>query len=241
MAEQDPAPASASSATAAAADSLINRDDGIKYWESIDADNNGMLGGFAHISKIDLQGSRNFLAKLGIGQKAGLRKVASTLEGGAGIGRITQGLLVDISEHVDVVEPVAKFTARLEGAPGVRSIFKMGLEAWQPAAGTQYDLIWIQWCVGHLTDEQLVLFLRRCATALEPDAGLLVVKENISTYGADEFDEVDSSVTREDGSFRNIFKQAGLKLLRVELQKGFPRGGAGSLLPVRMYALRPET
>ncbi|KAK3377559.1 alpha-N-methyltransferase NTM1 [Podospora didyma] len=219
--------------------SLINKDDGIKYWESIDADVNGMLGGFASITKVDLQGSRNFLAKLGVGNKTGLRRAKNALEGGAGIGRITQGLLVDVAEQVDVIEPVAKFTAGLEGKPGVRSIYNIGLEEWEVAEDVQYDLVWIQWCVGHLTDEQLVQFLERCKTALEPDAGFIVLKENNSSSGVDVFDEIDSSVTRDDGTFRDIFKKAGLRLVKTELQRGFPRG-AGGLLPVRMYALRPE-
>lgn len=50
----------------------------------VDADVNGMLGGFPYISRIDLQGSRNFLAKLGIGTKQGLQTVGAALEGGAG-------------------------------------------------------------------------------------------------------------------------------------------------------------
>lgn len=65
-------------------DALISRDDARKYWESVDADVNGMLGGFPHISRVDLRGSRNFLAKLGIGSKPGQRVATSALEGGAG-------------------------------------------------------------------------------------------------------------------------------------------------------------
>lgn len=65
-------------------DSLISKDNGIKYWESIDADVNGMLGGFPHISRVDIRASRNFLAKLRIGSKPGLHVVDSALEGGAG-------------------------------------------------------------------------------------------------------------------------------------------------------------
>lgn len=71
-------------------DSLINQENGRKYWEGIDADANGMLGGipsiekFSNISKIDLQSSRNFLAKLGIGRRNGLRVVDRAVEGGAG-------------------------------------------------------------------------------------------------------------------------------------------------------------
>jgi protein N-terminal methyltransferase len=113
------------------------------------------------------------------------------------IGRITEGLLLDgIARQVDVIEPIAKFTAALQGKPGVRTVFTMGLEDWQPSPDVQYDLIWIQWCVAHLTDEQLVRFLERCKSALNPDDGLIVVKENNSTSGADEFDDLDSSVTR---------------------------------------------
>lgn len=51
---------------------------------AVDADVNGMLGGFPYVSKVDLQTSRNFLAKLGIGTKEGQRIVNAALEGGAG-------------------------------------------------------------------------------------------------------------------------------------------------------------
>ncbi|KXJ85120.1 hypothetical protein Micbo1qcDRAFT_224709 [Microdochium bolleyi] len=61
-----------------------------RYWESVNADIDGMLGGipsitgFSHVSKVDFQGSRAFLAKLGIGKKNGRRTVENALEGGAG-------------------------------------------------------------------------------------------------------------------------------------------------------------
>ena len=70
-------------------DSLIDARAGREYWQSVSADVNGMLGdipsykGFANISRIDLQGSRAFLAKLGIGAEPG-QKVASAVDGGAG-------------------------------------------------------------------------------------------------------------------------------------------------------------
>lgn len=60
------------------------------YWEGVNADIDGMLGGipsiagFSQVSKVDLQGSRSFLAKLGIGKKNGRRTVENALEGGAG-------------------------------------------------------------------------------------------------------------------------------------------------------------
>ncbi|RYP65721.1 hypothetical protein DL771_008166 [Monosporascus sp. 5C6A] len=185
-----------------APDCRVNTDHGKKYWEAAEADVNSMLGGvplikgFSYISRVDLQGSRSFLAKLGIGNKQGRRSVDSVLEGGAGVGRITEGLLLDVAESVDVIEPVAKFTASLQDKHGVRKVFNVGLEEWQPVDGMKYDLIWNQWCLGYLTDAQLIQYLKSCKEALNQKKGLIVVKENISTSGIDLFDDEDSSVTR---------------------------------------------
>ncbi|KAL7626302.1 hypothetical protein AAE478_003073 [Parahypoxylon ruwenzoriense] len=242
MPASETAAGSAPAAGAAAGpDSLISPDDGRRYWAGIDADVNGMLGGYPGVSRIDLRGSRSFLAKLGLGRTKGLKAVGRALEGGAGIGRITQGLLVEMAETVDVVEPIAKFTAALEGRPGVGRIYNVGLEEWRPEPEDTYDLVWNQWCVGHLTDHQLEAYLRRCSGALSKGdngkaTGVIVVKENLSTSGEDLFDELDSSVTRQDETFREIFEKAGLRIVKTELQHGFPH----ELYPVRMYALKPK-
>lgn len=95
---------------------------------------------------------------------------------------------------------MAKFTAGLQGKEGVRHVYNHGLQDWEPVDGLTYDLIWTQWCVGHLTDSQLVEYLKRCQVALNPGA-MIVLKENLSTSGRDVFDELDSSVTRWVGSF----------------------------------------
>jgi protein N-terminal methyltransferase len=65
------------------ADANINHEDARNYWQSIDGDVNGMLGGFPYISRVDLQGSKNFLAKLGLGGKS-KRTVGRTVDCGAG-------------------------------------------------------------------------------------------------------------------------------------------------------------
>lgn len=71
-------------------DARINKDQGIQYWNSVASDDNAMLGGvpsvggFSYVSKVDLQGSRTFLARLGIGTKRGRHDVESALEAGAG-------------------------------------------------------------------------------------------------------------------------------------------------------------
>ncbi|KAM9916136.1 hypothetical protein OXX59_010207 [Metschnikowia pulcherrima] len=63
--------------------------------------------------------------------------------------------------------------------------------------------------------------------------GTLIVKENIAPV-EDIFDPTDSSVTRTDAKFRQLFQMAGFKLIASDVQKGMPK----ELYPVRMYCLK---
>ena len=224
-------------------DAQISTADSLKYWNSISTTVDGMLGGFPQISRTDLKGSANFLAKI-------RREFPSStttcvlhrgVDCGAGIGRVTAGFLSKICEVVDVVEPVEKFAqeakvAKLAGNGKVGKAYVTGLECWRPEE--RYDLIWNQWCLDHLTDGQLVEYLKRCKEAVTVH-GWIVIKENISTNleGEDMFDETDSTVTRSHEKFQQLFKEADVRLMKTEIQRGFPKGL--QLLPVRFYALRP--
>ncbi|KAI1164050.1 alpha-N-methyltransferase NTM1 [Nemania serpens] len=226
-----------------ASDARINSDHSRHYWQGVDANDNGMLGGYGRVSRVDLRGSRSFLAKLGFGRKNGAKAIRRVLEGGAGIGRITCGLLLDLAETVDVVEPISKFTDGLAERGSVGKIFNLGLEEWRPdgAVDVRYDVIWNQWCLGHLTDAQLEEYLVRCKSVLSIDEdggfkGVIVVKENMSSTSEDIFDETDSAVTRKEATFRDIFEKAGLRIIKTELQHGLP----SELFPVRMFALKPK-
>ena len=218
-------------------DSRISQTDGLKYWESIPATASGMLGGYPQISRIDLRGSLNFLAKLRRGTPSPKERLTRGVDCGAGIGRVTAGCLSKICKAVDLVEPVESFAVVAKALElsdcEMGDVYMTGLEDWVPAK--EYDVIWAQWVVGHLTDAQLVKFLIRCKAAVG-EHGWIVLKENLSTdrEGKDSFDDIDSSVTRSDGSFRRLFEESGLSILRTELQSGFPK----SLYPVRLYALR---
>lgn len=245
-------------------DASIDVAHSLEYWNSVSPDVNGMLGGFPQTSRIDLQGSSNFLTKLRRGKSQASKEPLQPLERvadcGAGIGRITKGLLLGVSNKVDIVEPVKKFTDELVQSLGngeyagdgeskdrkgqVGEVINLGLQDWIPEPGA-YDVIWNQWCVGHLTDAQLVVYLRRCSEGLKKAAqgdatskSWVVVKENMSTdiHHKDIYDDEDSSVTRSDKKFRALFQEAGLKIVATEQQRGMPR----ELFPVRMYALRPE-
>ena len=235
-----------------------------------------MLGGYPSVSATDLRGSLVFINKLRRTSRhySANKRLPRAADCGAGIGRVTAGLLSRVAECVDAVEPVAEFAGRVrrlegdedgggggqgggdevrgekgegggESSPKASSmrmhagcklgkVYVCGLEAWEPEES--YDLIWVQWCLGHLQDEELTGFLKRCGQKLRR-GGWLVVKENLSTdgQGRDVWDEEDSSFTRADKSYRRLFEEAGWSVVKSELQRGFPK----ELYPVRFYALQP--
>lgn len=224
-------------------DELINHNAAITYWTSVSPDVNGMLGGYPQVSRIDLRGSANFLAKIRrrIPSMPTTGKLKLAVDCGAGIGRIAEGFLTHACEVVDVVEPVENFArvvreSALKADGRIGDIYVTGLEDWVPPAEKKYDLIWNQWCLGHLTDKQLVEYLVRCKGALS-ERGLIVVKENTSTSMEDLFDELDNSVMRTDAKFKALFAEAELDLIKTEEQLGFSK--SLGLYPVRFYALRP--
>ncbi|KAL4797911.1 alpha-N-methyltransferase NTM1 [Aspergillus venezuelensis] len=234
-------------------DSKIDPSFSLSYWTSFPATTSTMLGAFGDYpwyTRIDLRGSKTFVSKVRrmIPGCPTTGKLKMGVDCGAGVGRVTEGLLRDICETIDAVEPVKKFADVIISRKGkeeesrrpssIGEVYIKGIESWIPAEGKRYDLIWAQFCANYVTDEQLVLYLQRCRDALN-GTGFIVLKENVSTdpRGRDMFDEEDSSVTRTDGKFRALMGRAGVAVLASEVQMGFPR--EFNLLPVRFYALRP--
>lgn len=86
--------------------------------------------------------------------------------------------------------------------------------------------------LGHLTDNHLVEFLRRCQKALRPN-GLIVIKDNVSYEGVVP-DEVDSSVCRDLKIVHSLVGRAGLRIIHEEQQMNFPK----EIYQVHTLALR---
>src|SRR5271156_6966708 len=153
------------------ADAQINHADSLKYWNSVSSDVSGMLGGFPQVSRIDLRGSQNFLTKLRrLAGDTANGNLSLGVDCGAGIGRVTEGFLSKACEAVDIVEPVEAFATvvkdgKLKQERKVGDIYVVGLETWKPSK--TYNLIWNQWCVGHLTDADLVEYLKRCGAVID--------------------------------------------------------------------------
>ncbi|KLO14698.1 DUF858-domain-containing protein [Schizopora paradoxa] len=126
----------------------------------------------------------------------------------------------------------------------------LGRAGYSPEAGNPdpsgYDVIWCQWCMGHLSDEDLVRFLKQSKEALRSTAddtgdfdGIIVIKENLcseETPGEARtvFDDEDNSLTRSDHAWKKCIEAAGLRIVKEEIQLGLPV----ALYAVKTYALR---
>ncbi|KAI8360787.1 alpha-N-methyltransferase NTM1 [Blakeslea trispora] len=222
--------------------------DAQKYWNGVTPTVDGMLGGLSVVDPVDVKSSLEFLHEFVYGKKgannATVKEAMITnqyaCDCGAGIGRVTKNFLLKVPfEKVDLVEQAPSFVEQAKSSYLKQEIEKgqigqilcQGLQDFQPEQG-KYDLIWCQWVLGHLTDDHLVAFFKRCTQGLKPN-GLIGVKENTASKEA-LFDEEDSSITRPNEELKRLFNEAGLEVVKEEVQKGFPQG----LFPVRMYMLR---
>ncbi|KAF9949373.1 hypothetical protein BGZ72_008842 [Mortierella alpina] len=254
--------------------------DAEKYWDTVPATINGMLGGLGQLARPDAVSSLRFLSEFvnppatssassilsppsesvaattvadAASKPTSTKRLKLPLPGsgpshvldcGAGIGRVTKQVLAKAFDHVDLVENSAAFVKQAKEeylkseieAGKVGEVRCSGLQHVQ-FEGTswegRFDVIWCQWVLGHLTDDDLIAFFNRCKKGLKAN-GLIFIKENNAKIGI-VVDEEDSSMTRSDQVWKDVFQKAGLRLLREEVQKGFPPG----LFAVKMYALEP--
>lgn len=170
-------------------------------------------------------------------QPPGKTNKVRALDCGAGIGRITKRLLLPNFSHVDMVELNQDFLDEArhylaDNASRVERYICSGLQNFTPDE-RRYDVIWCQWVLGHLTDEDLIGFFRRCQHGLS-EQGVIIVKENTTAVGTTDFDTTDSSIIRSKNAMEEIFKKAGLRILKEEKQKRFPK----EIYDVYMFGLQ---
>ncbi|KAF9434380.1 hypothetical protein BGZ76_008110 [Entomortierella beljakovae] len=244
--------------------------DAEKYWNSVPATINGMLGGLGQLARPDAVTSLRFLSDFVTPPAATTSSTtvfntsdtsssssskrqklplpgsgpSHVLDCGAGIGRVTKQVLIKAFDHVDLVENCEAFVKQAK-EEYLKSEIESGKVGEVRCSGLQnvqfegtnwegrFDVIWCQWVLGHLTEADLIAFFNRCKKGLKP-GGLIFIKENNAKIGI-VIDEDDSSMTRSDEVWKDMFKKSGLKLLKEDVQKGFPTG----LFAVKMYALEP--
>jgi galactose mutarotase-like enzyme len=204
------------------------------YEENCSTTVDGVLGGIGFISDADLKGSKEFIKSLEL-PVSGSPSVAC--ECGAGIGRVTKGLLLDFCDRCDLVESSVRL---LNAAPDYigKDSYKCRflcseLQDWEPPVG-KYTIIWIQWVAIYLTDEDLIKFLSRCAESLV-DGGVIILKENTCMDETFHVDVDDASLTRSFSYWLDLIYKAGLHVIRQTWQEDFP----DDIFPVPMLALQP--
>ncbi|KAG8639245.1 hypothetical protein MANES_14G126000v8 [Manihot esculenta] len=198
--------------------------DGVAYWEGVEASVDGVLGGYGQVNDADVKGSEAFLQTLlsELFVDSGIGRHLVALDCGSGIGRITKNLLIRYFNEVDLLEPVSHFldAAReslvnenhmASDTHKATNFVCTPLQEFTPDAG-RYDVIWVQWCIGHLTDDDFVSFFKRAKVGLKP-GGFFVLKENTARSGF-VLDKEDRSITRSDAYFKELFSRCGLHLYK---------------------------
>jgi len=219
---------------------------GIAYWEKTSETNDGVLGGYGIVHEADIEDSMKFLKPL-LPKRDGDKKLRA-LDVGAGIGRITGALLLEVCDTVDLLEGARNFVTKAKEALAwagdrVERYICEGMQDWVGEPG-RYDLIWIQWCIGSLTDDDMVIFMDRCKQSLAP-GGLIVLKDNImdpkltslplDKTGRFIVDEDDNSVIRAREHMINMLtRSCGLTILKQK-DANLRRD---DLFPVLLCALR---
>ncbi len=201
-----------------------------------------MLGGFEETSAPDLKASNKFLNQIKILAEGKLPKkpnfkTGRALDCGAGMGRVTKGLLLKQFDEVDLVEPVGSLLNKAKtyvGTDKAVNFYEQPLQNFYPES-CMYDCIWNQWVLLYLADDDLIAYLRRCAESLREN-GIICVKENVVMEGQFVVDDEDNSITRTHAQYRKIFKDADLDLIIEQRQTDWPQ----DLFPVMMYALKPK-
>ncbi|NXU72773.1 NTM1B methyltransferase, partial [Oreotrochilus melanogaster] len=203
------------------------------FYREVPATEEGMMGDYIELSNIDVESSREFLRNFvgGVG-KADTNRA---LDCGSGIGRISKHVLLPVFKSVELVDMMENFLAEvpnyLQGKEDrVEMYYCKGLQEFTPAQ-QRYDVIWIQWVSGYLTDKDLLKFLIRCQDGLK-DNGVIILKDNVAREGC-VLDCLDSSVIRDLNILHSLIAMSGLTILREERQEGFPE----QCVPVWMLAM----
>ncbi|GMH33845.1 hypothetical protein BSKO_01679 [Bryopsis sp. KO-2023] len=219
----------------------------VSYWDSQENSDNGVLGGYGVLCGPDIKGSKDFLRKVAAVSPR-IKEILSgeavdetrAFDGGAGVGRVTEKLLLKYFSRVDLVEPSKQLldTAeeRLRGDAlsnpehnSADQFYCVGLQDFHPKPNT-YDCAWLQWCLMYLTDDDIGAFLQTCKAALKP-GGVAVVKENTARTGF-VVDRDDNSISRTAEYMKDLFHRAGFKLIAESTQRNWPK----DLYMVKMYA-----
>ena len=185
-----------------------------------------VLGEIAATSDVDLESSREFIRELERLRSSFQWSSGAACECGAGIGRATKGLVLPLGvPRCDLVESSSWLLSASPDYLGDDAsrcrFYCIGLQGWSSEPNT-YSIIWIQWVLCCLTDNDAVDFLSSSRGESLVQGGIVCLKEN--TRDDEDFvvDVDDASVTRSVIYLKQLASKAGLLLIYERMQTNFP-------------------
>ena len=173
-----------------------------EYWASVEPNLTSVLGN-ENIQLPDVKCSCELLNGLILSKQLNPK---CCLDCAAGIGRVTEYVLSNFFNEIDLFEKdkvfLEKCKKKFAGNDKIKNIYESSLEKFK--FEKKYDLIWIQWCLENLEDEDLLPFLKKCYENIKDD-GIIIVKENL--YNIDEEEEnEEEEVKKEKNNKKNEIK-----------------------------------
>ncbi len=203
----------------------------IKRWQKAEANLYGIMDGFVDVNKSDVDFSCALIKHLIDNKKLNNDTV---IDCAAGIGRVSENVLQNFFNKIDIVERDEKFVEACKKTfasnEKIRNIFCDSLENFE--FRNNYDLIWIQWCLEEILYDDLIIFLKRCKSALKQN-GIIIVKENILN-SAEPFLEDSNREFRSVKYLCEIFDKCDLNLESYYMQPNWPQ----NLFPVATFVLK---
>lgn len=200
----------------------------------------GMLGGLSYVHNDEVEWSKFRLKQLAAD---GTIRTNSCLDCGGGIGRVSHYVLKPVFRNVDMVEGCKLFvqTSTTNFAKNsIRERYNLELqnveELNKQLTGAKYDVVFLQWVIGHLTDRDTVKFLKFARdNLLVPLTGRIIMKENCIINDGFFLDKEDINLIRSLDMIRELCRQAGLRILTIDEQPTWPE----NLYPIRFFVLIP--
>ena len=220
-----------------------------EHWSSLEPNLKSVLGGYEDSQLPDVKCSCELLNGLILTKQL---NPISCLDCAAGIGRVTEHVLSNFFKEIDLFEKnklfIEKCKIKFSGNDKIKNIYNSSLENFE--FKKKYDLIWIQWCLENLEDEDLIPFLKKCYENIN-DNGIIIVKENLYNINEDDPEEnedknkkkennyeykysnLDYSKQRPDSFYINLFLECKFKIKLHFLNPNWPE----SLMPLCVYVL----
>lgn len=208
------------------------------HWSSQPSSVESVLNGFGELNKPDIEFSNKLLERLINSNMINTEKV---LDCAAGVGRVSEYVLVNHFKQVDMFEQEEKFVneakQKFKNNSRVCSITCSSIQDYN-FNNVKYDLIWMQWCLENISDSDLVIFMKKSYKALN-EKGLIIVKENCLNKTAKEkyhYTEDTLAKERRLSTYIKLFNKSGFKIIEKGINDNWP----SEFYPLHYFILKKK-